>query len=208
MFTALVNRWRHSLAFRVVASTLVAATLVVGVSLGLLLIRVTNGLVDANTSKSIAEANVGLAAAQQVVLQSSEGGPPTPSEGLADALMSALLTGSEAGSAFEVLLLDGSGPAIAELPERGTNLVQVSSVPVQMRAEVQLEGQEVWTYTTVRYVDSPDQPGLVVGLSCRSVPMWPTRSTTCSRTANCRALWIWFAPRRGWPASCSSGCSH
>ena len=163
MFTALVNRWRHSLAFRVVASTLVAATLVVGVSLGLLLIRVTNGLVDANTSKSIAEANVGLAAAQQVVLQSSEGGPPTPSEGLADALMSALLTGSEAGSAFEVLLLDGSGPAIAELPERGTNLVQVSSVPVQMRAEVQLEGQEVWTYTTVRYVDSPDQPGLVVG---------------------------------------------
>ncbi|MCB0900975.1 MAG: HAMP domain-containing histidine kinase [Actinobacteria bacterium] len=163
MFTALARRWRHSLAFRVVASTLVAATLLVSVSLGFLLVRVTNGLVDANTSKSIAEANVGLAAAQQVVLQASEAGPPAPSEGLADALMGALLTGSEGGSAFEVLLLDGSGPAVADLPERGTNLVQVSSVPAEMRAEVQLEGQEVWTFTTVRYVDAPEQPGLAVG---------------------------------------------
>jgi two-component system sensor histidine kinase MtrB len=163
VFTALARRWRRSLAFRVVASTLVAATLLVSVSLGFLLVRVTNGLVDANTSKSIAEANVGLAAAQQVVLQASEAGPPVPSEGLADALMGALLTGSEGGSAFEVLLLDGSGPAVADLPERGTNLVQVSSVPAEMRAEVQLEGQEVWTFTTVRYVDAPEQPGLAVG---------------------------------------------
>ena len=54
-------------------------------------------------------------------------------------------------------------PAVADLPERGTNLVQVSSVPAEMRAEVQLEGQEVWTFTTVRYVDAPEQPGLAVG---------------------------------------------
>ncbi len=163
MFTALAHRWRRSLAFRVVASTLVAATLLVGVSLGLLLIRVTNGLVDANTSKSIAEANVGLAAAQQVVLQASEGGPPAPSEGLADSIMNALLTGSEGGAAFEVLLLDGSSAADVQLPERGTNLVLVASVPTDMRTTVQVDGQEVWTFTTVRYVNAPQEPGLVVG---------------------------------------------
>ncbi|MFN8183225.1 MAG: MtrAB system histidine kinase MtrB [Candidatus Nanopelagicales bacterium] len=163
MFTALAHRWRRSLAFRVVASTLVAATLLVGVSLGLLLIRVTNGLVDANTSKSIAEANVGLAAAQQVVLQASEGGPPAPSEGLADSIMNALLTGSEGGAAFEVLLLDGSSAADVQLPERGTNLVLVASVPADMRTTVQADGQEVWTFTTVRYVNAPQEPGLVVG---------------------------------------------
>ena len=158
MFTALAHRWRRSLAFRVVASTLVAATLLVGVSLGLLLIRVTNGLVDANTSKSIAEANVGLAAAQQVVLQASEGGPPAPSEGLADSIMNALLTGSEGGAAFEVLLLDGSSAADVQLPERGTNLVLVASVPADMRTTVQADGQEVWTFTTVRYVNAPQEP--------------------------------------------------
>jgi len=163
VFTALAHRWRRSLAFRVVASTLVAATLLVGVSLGLLLIRVTNGLVDANTSKSIAEANVGLAAAQQVVLQASEGGPPAPSEGLADSIMNALLTGSEGGAAFEVLLLDGSSAADVQLPERGTNLVLVASVPADMRTTVQADGQEVWTFTTVRYVNAPQEPGLVVG---------------------------------------------
>ena len=92
-----------------------AATVLVGVSLGFLLIRVTNGLVDANTSRSIAEANVGLAAAQQVVLQASEGGPPPPSEGLADSIMNSLVTSDDRGAAYEVLLLEGSSAADTQL---------------------------------------------------------------------------------------------
>ena len=167
MFTALALTWRRSLAFRVVASTLLAATVLVGVSLGFLLVRVTNGLVDANTSRSIAEANVGLAAAQQVVLQASEGGPPVVSEALADTVMNALISSHEGGAAFEVLLLDGSPTPGVDMPERGTNLVQVSSVPPAMRAQVQQEGNEVWTYTNIRYVNEPDEPGLVVGSQLR-----------------------------------------
>ncbi len=163
MFGALTRRWRRSLAFRVVATTLLAGTVLVGVSLGFLLVRVTNGLVDANTSRSIAEANAGLAAAQQVVLQASEGGPPVAGEGLADSIMNSLVSGIEQGADFEVLLLDGSAQTGTELPERGTNLVEVSSLPPEMRAQVRLEGREVWTYTTVEYVDQPSQPGLVVG---------------------------------------------
>ncbi len=143
-------------------TTLVVATLLVGAALGLLLVRVTNGLVDANTSKSIAEANVGLAAAQQVVLQASEGGPPVPDEGLADSIMNALVNSNEGGS-FEVLLLDASSSTGVALPERGTNLVEVASVPVDLRAQVRAEGKEVWTYTTIRSVDEPGEPGLVVG---------------------------------------------
>jgi two-component system sensor histidine kinase MtrB len=163
MFRALTRRWRRSLAFRVVATTLVAATVLVGVSLGFLLIRVTNGLVDANTSRSIAEANVGLAAAQQVVLQASEGGPPPPSEGLADSIMNSLVTSDDRGAAYEVLLLEGSSAADTQLSERGTNLVEVSSVPLDMRTQVRDQGREVWTYTTIQYVNQPSEPGLVVG---------------------------------------------
>jgi two-component system sensor histidine kinase MtrB len=163
MFRALTRRWRRSLAFRVVATTLVAATVLVGASLGFLLIRVTNGLVDANTSRSIAEANVGLAAAQQVVLQASEGGSPPPSEGLADSIMNALVTSDDRGAAYEVLLLEGASTPGTELSERGTNLVEVSSVPPQLRAQVRELGREVWTYTTIEYVDQPSEPGLVVG---------------------------------------------
>ena len=69
MGSGLLRRWRRSLAFRVVGMTLVASAILVGVAMAFLLVRVTNGLVEANTSRSIAEANVGLAAAQQVVLQ-------------------------------------------------------------------------------------------------------------------------------------------
>jgi two-component system sensor histidine kinase MtrB len=162
MFRALTRRWRRSLAFRVVATTLVAATVLVGASLGFLLIRVTNGLVDANTSRSIAEANVGLAAAQQVVLQASEGGSPPPSEGLADSIMTALVT-NDRGAAYEVLLLEGASAPDTELSERGTNLVEVSSVPLDLRTQVREQGREVWTYTTIQYVDQPSEPGLVVG---------------------------------------------
>lgn len=162
MLSGLLLRWRRSLAFRVVSMTLVAAALLVGGSMAFLLVRVTNGLVDANTSKSIAEANVGLAAAQQVVLQASENGPPAASEGLADAIMTALVTSNEGGAAYEVLLLDGSLTG-EPMPERGTNLVEVASVPPEMRRQVQLQGQRVWTYTEVRYVNAPSQPGLVVG---------------------------------------------
>ncbi|MEZ5186688.1 MAG: MtrAB system histidine kinase MtrB [Candidatus Nanopelagicales bacterium] len=163
MFRSLILRWRRSLTFRVVATTLLAATVLVGVSLGYLLVRVTNGLVDANTSKSIAEANVGLAAAQQVVLQASESGPPSPSEGLADSLMNSLVSSNATGTAYEVLLLDGSAAVDTMLPERGTNLVEVSSIPAAMRAQVRAEGREVWTYTTIEYVGQPSEPGLVVG---------------------------------------------
>jgi two-component system sensor histidine kinase MtrB len=124
---------------------------------------VTNGLVEANTSKSIAEANVGLAAAQQVVLQASEAGPPSPGEGLADAIVNSLVSGTGQGARYEILLLDGSARADSALPERGTNLVEVSSVPAQLREQVGLEGQQAWTYTTVRYVNQAPEPGLVVG---------------------------------------------
>ena len=164
MISGLLNRWRRSLAFRVTSTTLVAAAVLVGVSLSLLLVRVSNGLVEANTSKSIAEANVGLAAAQQVVLQASEGGPPAPSEGLADSIMNALVSSNDRGAAYEVLLLDGSvSPEDTPMPERGTNLVEVRSVPPELRAQVASQGREAWTYTTVQYVNEPGQPGLVVG---------------------------------------------
>lgn len=160
--SGLLLRWRRSLAFRVVAMTLVASTLLVGGSMAFLLVRVTNGLVDANTSRSIAEANVGLAAAQQVVLQASENGPPAATEGLADAIMNALVSSNTGGTAYEVLLLDGS--AVGDpMPERGTNLVEVASVPADLRVKVRELGQRVWTYTEIDYIDSPSQPGMVVG---------------------------------------------
>ncbi len=162
MGAGLLRRWRRSLAFRVVVMTLVASAILVGAAMAFLLVRVTVGLVDANTSKSIAEANVGLAAAQQVVLQASEAGPPAASEGLADAIMNALITSNEGGAAYEVLLLDGSVTG-APMPERGTNLVSVASVPQDLRVRVNVAGQRVWTYTEILYVSGPSQPGMVVG---------------------------------------------
>lgn len=170
MVQALIGRWRRSLAFRVVVTTLAASTVLVGVILAFLMVRVTGGLVEANTSKSIAEANVGLAAGRQVLLQAGENGPPQVTEGLADAIMNALVNSGETSGAYEVVLLDGSDPGQPPLPERGTNLVQISSIPPDLRAQLAADDQEVWTYTTVRYVDGVTEPGLAVGSVLRVGP--------------------------------------
>lgn len=163
MLSGLVHRWRRSLAFRVVATTLLAGTVIVGFSMVFLLTRVTNGLVEANTGQSVAEANVGLAAARQVVEQAAENAPVVPSEALADSIMTALLEASGGSTEYEVLLLDGSGSAQPALPERGTNLIAVSSVPAQLRSRVRLDGQEAWTFSTLQFLDDRTEPGVVVG---------------------------------------------
>lgn len=157
---ALVDRWQRSLSVRVVLITLVGALILVGVSEFLLVARVGAGLIQGKTDQSIAEATVGLAAGQRTIAEESQSTPPPTPDELVDATMTTLTLRSESPSGYEVLLLDGFG---TELPERGTNLVDPSSVPAQLRESLTEAGGQLWTYTTIRYVDGASQPGTVVG---------------------------------------------
>ena len=57
-----------------------------------------------------------------------------------------------------------SEPAgLSATPERGTNLISETSVPVQMRDVVSGSQRQAWTYTTMRYTDGREVPGFVVG---------------------------------------------
>lgn len=153
--------WRGSLLIRVITTTLFLSIIVVGV-LGILLLgRVTSGLLESKERVAVGEAAAGVGEAQRL-LDASDTGPTTPSAGrLVDSVVTTLATRAGAPGEFDVLLL--STGSVIELPERGTNLVTVSSVPSDLREAVVATQRQSWTYTEIRYLDGRTVPGLAVG---------------------------------------------
>jgi two-component system sensor histidine kinase MtrB len=153
--------WRRSLLLRVTATTLVFSIIVTGV-LGLVLLsRVTAGLLASKERGSVSEATAGLGEAQRII-DAIDTGPATPSPArVVDGVVSALATRAGSPPTFDVLLLATADSSLA--PERGTNLVAVSSIPDDLRAAVSDSGRQSWTYSEIRYLDGRTAPGLVIG---------------------------------------------
>jgi two-component system sensor histidine kinase MtrB len=158
---AIRRLWRRSLFIRVTSTTLVLSIVVVG-ALGLLLLsRVTTGLLEAKERSAVGEASAGLGEAQRL-LDAADTGPSTPSPSrLVDTVVTSLATRAGSPATFDVLLLS-SLPEIGA-PERGTNLVAVSSIPVDLRQAVTQTQRQSWTFTEIRFLDGRAVPGFVVG---------------------------------------------
>ena len=153
--------WRRSLLFRVTTSTLLLSALVVTVLGFSLLSRVTTGLLESKDRSAISEASAGLGEAQRL-LDAANTGPATPSASrLVDSVIATLGARSGSPSAFDVLLL--SSDANTDAPERGTNLVAVSSIPEGLRESIQQTKRQSWTYASIVFLDGRSTPGLIVG---------------------------------------------
>lgn len=158
---AIRRLWRRSLFIRVTSTTLVLSIVVVGALGFLLLSRVTTGLLEAKERSAVGEATAGLSEAQRL-LDAADTGPSTPSPSrLVDSVVTSLATRAGSPATFEVLLLSSLSDAGA--PERGTNLVAVSSVPTSLREAVTSTQRQSWTFTQIRFLDGRTVPGLAVG---------------------------------------------
>ncbi len=126
-----------------------------------LLSRVTTGLLDSKDRSAISEATSGLGEAQRL-LDAANTGPATPSAArLVDSVIATLGARSGSPSAFDVLLL--ATDANTNAPERGTNLVAVSSIPDELRKSVASTKRQSWTYAPIVFLDGSSAPGLIVG---------------------------------------------
>jgi two-component system sensor histidine kinase MtrB len=157
--------WRRSVSLRVVVTTLALSLLVVGLVGVLLVNSITRGLLDAKEQTSVAEAASGAAEAQRL-LDAADTGPSTPSPSrLVDSVTTALT--QRAGSQGRVIALLASPPGGGETPERisggASGSARVDSIPDELRAAVQRDGRQSWTYTEIRYSSGPSVPGLAVG---------------------------------------------
>jgi two-component system sensor histidine kinase MtrB len=161
--------WRRSIQARVVLSTLVLSTVVVGIVGWVLLRQVTDGLVDAKTDSSVAEATRGALDAQRR-LSGAPGTEFDASAQLTQLVASIVQRGSVQG--YEVVLtgpVAGSSAAIAAgSGTRSTQGVRSDSIPAQLRRTVESPSATgvSWTYTTIRYdarTGRPETPGVVTG---------------------------------------------
>jgi len=154
--------WRSSVALRVVSSTLVLSLIVVGLVGILLLDRITSGLLEAKERASVVEAASGSAEAQRL-LDAADTGPTTPSGArLVDTVTTALAQRAGSPGLYDILLLAGS-PKRSDTPERGTNLVLEISVPAALRAAIEGDQRQSWTFTEIHYLDDRVAPGLAIG---------------------------------------------
>ena len=161
--------WRGSIQARVVVSTLLLSAVVVAI-VGIVLVRqVRDGLVDAKTRSSVAEATRGTIDAQRRL--SGASGTDFDSATQLDQLVRSIvqrgqvqgydvvLTGPVAGSSEGVAA--GSGT-------RNSQGVRSDSIPAGLRTQVEARSSTgvSWTYTEIAYDTSsgkPSVPGVVTG---------------------------------------------
>jgi two-component system sensor histidine kinase MtrB len=163
-----LGAWRRSVSLRVVATTM-ALSLVVVAIVGLLLVNSINGgLLAAKEQSSLVEATAGTSEAQSL-MDAADTGPTTPSASrLVDSVTGGLL--ARAGSPGRVVALLASPPERGETPERigvagggpGGDISE-ASIPLDLRAAVQRDSRQSWTYTEILYTNGATVPGLVVG---------------------------------------------
>lgn len=159
----MVGLWRRSLRFRVVLGTVAGASALVILLMPALLGSISAGILGAKETSSLAEATAARTEAQRLLDAATAGTDDVPPSRSIDGVVAAMgARGAQAGL-FEVLLLASKPAGLSATPERGTNLVSETSVPVAMRAVVAEDQRQAWTYTTIRYTDGRAVPGFVVG---------------------------------------------
>jgi len=159
--------WRRSIQLRVVGSTLLLS-LVVLILLGQLLVgQIRDGLLEAKTDISVAEARTGLQAASQRLAESGPVSQPADPALLTDLTDEAERRGNS--NQYDVVLFEttsGSAGQPTMIPARASSGIDPASVPQDLIDEVSQRNQVFYRYTTVRYEavrGAPGVAGIVVG---------------------------------------------
>ncbi|HKA68383.1 MAG TPA: MtrAB system histidine kinase MtrB [Actinomycetes bacterium] len=165
LFRRVVFAWRRSIQLRVVGSTLLLS-LVVLVLLGQLLVgQIRDGLLEAKTKISVAEARTGLQAASRRLAESGPVSQPADPALITDLTDEAERRGNS--NQYDVVLFETSpGPdgQPAAIPARASGGIDPASVPADLIGEVSRRNQVFYRYTTLSYEESlPSVAGIVVG---------------------------------------------
>ena len=156
--------WRQSLQFRVSLTTCITSFVVIALLGWLLLSRISGGVLTGKETQSLTEAKLAFSEAQRILAATDTGAGAVNASLIADTLVSSLAIRAGQAGLYEILLLSPSEVSSA-IPERGTNLVAVSSISDEFRDRVDNAQRLLWTYTTIYYLDVRALPGLIYGAS-------------------------------------------
>lgn len=165
--SALPSIWRRNLRLRLVTITVVISSVVLGILGALLLQRVTTGLLAAKEKSVLTEATAAQVEVQRL-LNASDTGIGTPNvTRLVDTAITAIAIRAGSFGSYDALLL--ANPDLSGMPERGTRLVNETSIPAELRKAVRESNKQAWTYSLLTYDDGKTEKGIVVG-STVSIP--------------------------------------
>ncbi|MGN6686388.1 MAG: MtrAB system histidine kinase MtrB [Actinomycetales bacterium] len=157
--------WRHSLALRVVTTTVTLSLVVVALLGNALLDAIAQGLLSSRTEAALAQAGAGTVEAQRSFDAADRDDAATLTQ-LVDDLVSKLARGEGTSAGTEIVLLhvptSGSDVATFNL-DVASNDVDESSIPGDLRLKVRQEQSQQWRYVTMRYRNGSHVPGLAVG---------------------------------------------
>ena len=151
-----LGAWRGSLQLRVVASTLLISAAVVLLLGFVLLDQVSRGLLHAKEQAALAEANSGLAYAENQLSSTDRSGVSSTSQVLDDLTFSLASRGSRAGL-YDVVILSASSASSG----RASGDVDLVSIPLRLSKAVR-SGEQAYEYTSLRRT-LRREPGLAVG---------------------------------------------
>lgn len=161
MISGLVDHWRRSVQTRVVVGTIALSALVVTVTGLWLLGRVTDGLLESQTSSAVAEARAGYAYAARH-LDASVARDDSPRVEDVNDLLTSLIGRGGAERAFDIVVVGPLDESDMADPLRSSADRATAAVTDEITAEVEGSRGTYWTYVALEDTGG-ETPGLVVG---------------------------------------------
>ena len=159
-----VARFRNSLAFKVIFSTVILCLGVVSLTGSALYAQLSDGIRKVKVESSVAETRSAIFNAQYRIILASDSEAKAIKQIVDDIIVNSPSVIGTAINGREVALLrTKSSPASAINYERTSNQMLVSSIPSELRIRVQKSISTEWSETMIRYADGSEVPALAVG---------------------------------------------
>jgi two-component system sensor histidine kinase MtrB len=159
-----VARFRNSLAFKVIFSTLLLCLGVVWLTGSALYAQLSEGIRKVKVESSVAEARSAIFNAQYRIILASDSEAKAIKQIVDDIIVNSPSVIGTAINGREVALLrTAATPKGAIDYQRTSNLLLVSSIPNELRLRVQRSISTEWSETIIRYSDGTQLPALAVG---------------------------------------------
>ncbi|MDQ1664444.1 MAG: two-component system, OmpR family, sensor histidine kinase MtrB [Actinomycetota bacterium] len=155
--------WRRSLQLRVVTTTTVLTILVIAVLGNVLLARVRDGLLEDKRQAALSEAASGTTTAAQAFTDADRSSADYDT--LAHDLVARLSSAGGPAGANDVALLPGPRIRSVGAPFGVTSrdMDDTSTIPADLRREVERSGEQQWTYCLFRSTSGETQPAIAIG---------------------------------------------
>lgn len=157
-----IQLWRRSLALRIVTTTFVLSLAVIWLLGSALLSRVTDGLMQTKVDASLVEAAT-VASQAQSRLGAADQSDLQSLSPLVDQVIAYLASSGISPGERDLVLLRGPTANDSLSLERTSNLVDASSVPLDLRTAVENSSRQAWRYLRIRYANGTSVPGIGIG---------------------------------------------